>query len=409
VELRDALTLALAVIAVAAMCVAAVAWRTRGQADQSRDAALDRLGRLSDANVLLFQLHQVTQALPASLDLTEVLDVTMDQMRGLFDAGGAAIVLYEESDSSWHTVRRHGLRADAAFGRDDLPPPLPRTVAVSSAGRVDALPPAGRGLDPSSGSGLYGVLTARGSTIGVVALEHPDAAHFSERDVELLNGFVDAAALAIDNARWFGRLRTLGADEERSRIAKDLHDRTGQSLAYLAFELDRIAKKAGHGDDVTDALDALRSDVRKVVGEVRDTLYDLRTDVSEADGLGRTLEAFLSRVQERSGLRTELEAEEGARLPLLREREIWRLAREAITNAERHARATTLTVRWRCDGHRAELEVLDDGVGVADVEGGSLDGPGLATLRERAASIGASLSVTAGPDRGTRVRCTLAG
>jgi signal transduction histidine kinase len=409
IELQNAVTLALAVIAVAAVCVAAYSWRTTGRADQSRQAALDRLGRLSDANVLLFQLHQVTQALPASLDLTEALDVTMDQLRELFDAGGAAIVLYEESDSSWHTVRRHRLQAEAAFGRDDLPPPLARAVAVRSASRVDALPAAGRGLDPSSGSGLYGVLTARGSTIGVVALEHPDAVHISDRDVELLNGFVDAAALAIDNARWFGRLRTLGADEERSRIAKDLHDRTGQSLAYLAFELDRIAKKAGKGDDVTGALDALRGDVRKVVGEVRDTLYDLRTDVSEADGLASTLEAFLDRVQERSGLRTDLEADEAARLPLLREREIWRLAREAITNAERHARASSLTVRWRCDGRRAELEVVDDGVGIADVEGGSLDGLGLASLRERAASIGASLSVTSGPDRGTRVRCTLAG
>ena len=54
-------------------------------------------------------------------------------------------------------------------------------------------------------------------------------------------------ALAIDNARWFGRLRTVGADEERTRIARDLHDRIGQSLAYLAFELDRIVTTEGRG------------------------------------------------------------------------------------------------------------------------------------------------------------------
>ena len=77
-----------------------------------------------------------------------------------------------------------------------------------------------------------------------MSIEHADAHHFTGRDVELLAGFVEPAALAIDNARWFGRLRTVGADEERTRIARDLHDRIGQSLAYLAFELDRIVKTA---------------------------------------------------------------------------------------------------------------------------------------------------------------------
>jgi signal transduction histidine kinase len=400
VELRDIVTLALAVIAVVAVGVAAYSWRTTGRADQSRAAALDRLGRLSDANVLLFQLHQVTQSLPASLDLTEVLDATTDQLRELFDADGTAIVLFEESDRAWHTVRRHVLQAAPQFADGALPPPLARTVAVRSTAREGHLQgAAGPGLDPSSCSGLYGVLTARGATIGVIALEHRDEDHFTERDVELLTGFVDAAALAVDNARWFGRLRTLGADEERSRIAKDLHDRTGQSLAYLAFELDRIAKRSGQGHDVTEALDALRGDVRKVVGEVRDTLYDLRTDVSEADGMGSTLRTFLERVEERSGLAAELDLHETARLPLLREREVWRIAREALTNVERHAQATTVRVRWTCDGHRAELEVHDDGVGTA----------GLGNLRERAASIGATLSIAAEPGQGTQVRCTLAG
>jgi signal transduction histidine kinase len=410
VDLRDALTLALAVVAVAALSVAAWSVRRRGRADQSRAAALDRLGRLSDANVLLFQLHQVTQTLPASLDLTEVLDATTAQLRDLFDADGTAIVLYEESDRAWHTVRRHRLRAPARLADDEVPAPVARAIAVRSAAREGRLRgSAGPGLDPTSGSGLYGVLTARGSTIGVIALEHGDEDHFAERDVELLTGFVDAAALAIDNARWFGRLRTLGADEERARIAKDLHDRTGQSLAYLAFELDRISKQAGQGKAVAPAVDALRGDVRKVVAELRDTLYDLRTDVTAAAGLASTLGAFLDRLRERSGLRTELVAEERARLPLLQEREVWRIAREALTNAERHAQASSIIVTWRCDGHGADLEVADDGVGLADGGGGSLGATGLGVLRERAASIGATLTVSSGPQGGTRVRCTLAG
>ncbi|HJR24463.1 MAG TPA: GAF domain-containing sensor histidine kinase [Acidimicrobiales bacterium] len=389
--------------------VAGYARRISGEADLRREAAMDRLGRLTDANVLLFQLHQVTQTLPASLDLTDVLDTTMEQLRELFPATGVAILLHEEADLAWHTVRRHGLQAAPTHVDGALPAPLARTVAVRSTAHVDDLAAAGPGLDGASRAGLYGPLMARGSTIGLIALEHGVGTSFTDRDEELLTGFVDAAALAIDNARWFGRLRSVGADEERARIARDLHDRTGQSLAYVAFELDRITKQAAKGADTTASLDALRGDVRKVVGELRDTLYDLRTDVTDADGLVSTLEAFLARVGQRSGLETDLRSEESARLPRRQERELWSIAREAITNVERHARATRVEVTWRCDGTAAHLEVEDDGVGMASVDGGSLGAPGLVSLRERAAGIGATLSVVTGPGRGTRVRCTLAG
>src|SRR5580765_8571339 len=139
----------------------------------------------------------------------------------------------------------------------------------------------GPGLAPRMYSGIYTVLLARGAVIGLVSLEHADLGHFSDRDVELLKGFAEPAALAIDNARWFARLRTVGAEEERTRIARDLHDRIGQSLASLAFELDRIVKSDTKGVPVGPSLVQLRSDLRDLIREVRETLYDLRTDVSE--------------------------------------------------------------------------------------------------------------------------------
>jgi signal transduction histidine kinase len=251
-------------------------------------------------------------------------------------------------------------------------------------------------------------LSARGSIIGLLSIEHNETHHFSARDEELLAGFAEPAALAIDNARWFGRLRTVGADEERTRIARDLHDRIGQSLAYLAFELDRIVKSSGTRDQaVTHSLDQLRGDVRGVIGEVRDTLYDLRTDVTDSASLPVTLEVFLNRVRERSGLQVGMRSQETGRLPILQEREIWRIAQEAITNVERHARATQVTVTWRCDGRTAVLEVADDGIGFPEGHTGRLDSYGMLGMRERAASIGATLTVSSQPGKGTRVRCVV--
>jgi signal transduction histidine kinase len=388
--------------------VAGYARRISGEADQRQILALDRLGRLSDANALLFQLHQVTQTLPASLDLDEVLDTTMSQLRELFDFQSVALVLFDDTDRRWHTARREGGRPPSTMTQQELPPPLTRAVRLRSlVSEQNLLAGGGPGLNGSSGSGLYAVLPARGSMIGLLAIEHGDAHHFSSRDLELLTGFVEPAALAIDNARWFGRLRTVGADEERTRIARDLHDRIGQSLAYLAFELDRIVKTGATGGDTTASIDNLRNDVRGVIREVRDTLYDLRTDVTEAQSLSTTLEAFLERVKDRSGLVVRLRAHETGRLAILQERELWRIAQEAVANVERHARATQVTVSWRCDGRDGRLEIADDGIGFPVNNAGRLDSYGLLGMRERADSIGATLVVDSQPGHGTRVRCTL--
>lgn len=390
--------------------VAGYARRISGEAEQRQTAALDQVGRLSDANALLYQLHQVTQTLPASLDLDEVLDATCAQLSDLFDYDALAIVLWDDTDEQWHTVRREGGRPPSHMTSADLPAPLAKSMRLKRlVSETNLLSTGGPGLAGSAGSGVYAVLSTRGAIIGLVSIEHGQPHHFSHRDVELLGGFAEPAALAIDNARWFGRLRTVGADEERTRIARDLHDRIGQSLAYLAFELDRIVKhNTGSDQVITQALDQLRGDVRGVIGEVRDTLYDLRTDVTETQSLTTTLEAFLDRVRERSGLLVGLRAQETARLPILQEREMWRVAQEAVTNVERHAQATNVSVTWRSDGHGATLEISDDGVGFPITNAGRLDSYGILGMRERAASIGATLTVDSQPGRGTRIRCALA-
>ena len=222
-----------------------------------------------------------------------------------------------------------------------------------------------------------------------------------------MNGFVEPVALAIDNARWFARLRTVGADEERTRIARDLHDNIGQSLAYLGFELDRLVTKEQNGEQLGTPLEQLRNDLRGVIGEVRDTLYDLRTDVSDAQEIGEVLQQFAERLMERSELDIRIYADAGHRLPLLQEREMWRIAQEALVNVERHAQAGAAAVRWRCDGEAAALEVADDGKGFPAGKAGRIDSYGIMGMRERASSIGATLEIHSEEGRGTVIRCFL--
>lgn len=385
--------------------IAGYARRVTGEADRAHSLALDRLGRLADANTLLYSLHRVAQSLPASLDLEDVLDTTMGRLRDLFTFDGATVLLLDETDESWVVVRWDGPRPAPSYPTHELPIPLREALAVRHPVMVDELLHEGGGVSAEMVSGLYAALPAREATVGIVALEHRKEAHFELRDMELLNGFVEPAALAIDNARWFARLRTVGADEERTRIARDLHDRIGQSLAYLAFELDRIVKADDQGKPVTKQLGQLRNDVRGVIGEVRDTLYDLRTDVTDAKDMPATLQEFLDRVGARSSLETRLDLRVTGRLPLLQERELWRIAQEAVTNVERHAKATKVVVTWQSDGARALLLVADNGIGFPSSKAGRLDSYGIVGMRERAASIGATLDISGTPDVGTTVRC----
>jgi len=101
--------------------------------------------------------------------------------------------------------------------------------------------------------------------------------------------------------------------------------------------------------------------------------------------------------------------ESTARLPLVQERELWRIAQEAITNVERHARATHLRVRWRCDGHSAQLTVADDGRGFPVEAPRRSDSFGLTGMQERANAIGATLLVESEPYVGTLLECRLDG
>jgi len=277
--------------------------RITGEAGRQRSLAMNRMERLTDANSLLYSLHRVAQTLPASLDLSDVLDTTMGRLRSLFDYDTMALLVFDDTDASWQVMRSEGTSLPLRLGPTMLPNPLKTAIAQNRLIDMANLPAARTiGLNENSGSGLYTTLTARGQIIGLLAIESTTPGNYDERTVQMLNGFVGPVALAVDNARWFGRLRTMGADEERTRIARDLHDRIGQSMAFLAFELDRVIKHHGEGKDISVPLDQLQTDVRHVIREIRDTLSDLRTDVSDDKGLQDTIADFAERLTDRSGV-----------------------------------------------------------------------------------------------------------
>ncbi|MEL6984503.1 MAG: GAF domain-containing sensor histidine kinase, partial [Actinomycetota bacterium] len=250
------------------------------------------------------------------------------------------------------------------------------------------------------GSGLYLRLVVRNTDIGLVGLEHSEEGHYDQGDRELLAGMAEMLALTLANARSFNQLRSLAADEERTKIARDLHDRLGQYLTYIALELERI-----NTESPSTAIKELHEDVQGAIGEFRDTLLELRVAVSAE----RPLSVVLGEVVERFARRSEVDvnltvSDRADRLPSRVETEFLRIAQEALTNIQKHAKATKVDLSWTVADGEGLLVIEDDGRGFQTSQGIRGSAYGLVGMRERAASVGAVLHIASEPGQGTVVR-----
>ena len=382
-----------------------LAHRAAHDAARQQQVAHDRVSRLADANSLLFALQRVAQTLPASLDLEEVLDSTVGRLRTMVRPEVFAVFLVESGTKQAIPARTHGIDSARSYSLDHLPAGLRQALESPKTIRLDNVP-AGGGISPGARSGLYAALRARGALIGFVAVEAPTTAAFGPQQTEVVHGLSEPFGIAIDNARMFGRIRTIATDEERTRIARELHDHVGSSLALIGFEVDRALSVASEGGETMPVLRELRDHVSAVVREVRDTLYDLRTDITESRDLAATTAEFLLRLGQRSGIETHTDFDIGERLPMTIERELWQIMREAMVNAERHAHAGRIEVSCRRTDTGLVCVVRDDGVGL-DATRARHDSYGLVGMRERAHRLDAELSVCTPPNGGTEVRITL--
>lgn len=362
-----------------------------------------QMQQLTDVNSLLLDLHAASERVPMPLELAGAAAWVVDRLDDAFSPDVAAIILRDPVTQVWRFSAAKGLRPGAVGSSVELPP-----TVESAAGVMEpvSLGVRDQGLDYASTWGIYSALRARGELIGLVAVECRERRPDYPSDRHKLAGLASAAALAVDNARWLERIHTFGVEQERSRLARDLHDHVGQSMMYLGLELDRLVK-ANEGRAVAQDLLTLRGDVRALLTELRDTLVDLRTDVSPEQDLGSVLQSLTDRVTRRGRVSAACALEVERRLPLPLEREVWRIAQEAVVNAERHARATKVNVMWFCHQRWALLEVSDDGVGVVGGVRPRKGSYGLVGMRERADAIGANLDIRSESGKGTTVTLRL--
>lgn len=388
-----------AVIDVLAGACGAVAYRAGKERDRRFAPTRDDQIRLAAANDLLTALHGVAATLSAPLDLVEVLAAARDRV-GHFGADHITLVLAETSGEGWRTEFTDGVHIPATHAVHDIPPLF--AAALSSHEPVvvpDFAAGKSNGWSPVSRSGMAIALRVRSEILGVLTVEYDHVDAMTHDDVTWLGGLAANLALSIDNAQWFVRIRSLGAEAERARIARDLHDRLAQSLAYVALELERIDRTRGETE-----LARVIEVVRDSIAELRTTLYELRTTPTEERSLTAVLREYTDRFTARTGIAVTLRTQdEDLRFAQPIEVELWRILQESLTNVERHAQATRAWVTVSNGGDRAIVEVRDNGKGFRPAVVAT-DHYGIVGMRERADAINAHLTIDSEPGAGTCVR-----
>ena len=193
--------------------------------------------------------------------------------------------------------------------------------------------------------------------------------------------------------------RVVEAQEvERRRLARELHDETGQTLTSMLVDLKRLDESPGGADHELAA--SLRASVVDTLRGLRRIVVELRPKALDDLGLVPALESLAATVASRTDLQVEFEAGEFPRLPADSETALYRIVQEALTNVVRHSGARTAYVFLESSGDRARLVVRDDGDGF-DAPYTGREGFGLAGIRERAQLLGGRVEVTSAIGRGT--------
>jgi two-component system, NarL family, sensor histidine kinase UhpB len=211
-----------------------------------------------------------------------------------------------------------------------------------------------------------------------------------------------------EERRRSGQLAMRAQEEERRRLARDLHDEVNQALTAILLRLEALAQETP--PERVPEVAELKRLVNQAMGELLNLARQLRPSALDDHGLVPALEAQLKRFSTRTGIEVRLRTDgDPNELPEVIQTAIYRVTQEALTNVARHAGATAVEVDLRGDEGRAELRVRDDGAGfdpgairrAGTVEPGA--GLGLSGMAERARLVGGELDVRSSPGSGTTV------
>ncbi len=339
--------------------------------------------------------RELDRAVRADLSLRPLLDRLLEQMIGACEAAGGAIFLGDAE----HDRLEAWVRIGAA-------PPEELAWTVVRDGRVSTL----RNGD-STPYAIGAPLHVGGRIQGAaVLIRSTRELGFRARQIDLLSALASSAALFVRNIQLYARSEEAAITEERTRIAREIHDGLAQDLAFMVLKASAAQKLLGRGrdDEAQRELRELTNQLRLDAREVRRVIFALRPLDIEALGFLPALKKFIKEFAQANEVQIEFDVRgDVKRLPPKLETALFRLIQEALNNVRKHAGAQHARVELRCHKKRAVLHIRDDGRGfdvAAALQAARKQGSvGLIQMQERAERAGGSFKIESSPNQGTHI------
>jgi nitrate/nitrite-specific signal transduction histidine kinase len=356
----------------------------------------------------LATLNAIAAATNRSLDLEESLSAALEQTLLAMELNaGAAYCLTE--DAELKQVVQRGL-TPAFFDElaewealyEVFDPAYPSTSCLETG----ALPQENLRAALEAGSIcqlVLVVLRAKGRPVGLMCLGAGSAPLRAE-ELALLQSIGEQAAVAVENARLYEKAEETAVAEERSRLARDLHDAVTQTLFAASLTAEALPQVMEIDPELgRTRLAELRGMTRGALAEMRTLLLELRPGALVEERLENLLRQLAEATGSRARLSTRLELQGSGRLPGAVQTAFYRTAQEALNNVSKHACASEVSIWLNYDPRRAEMVIVDNGVGfiLAPASGSHF---GLAIMQERAASTGGWCTIRSEPGAGTQIR-----
>jgi signal transduction histidine kinase len=363
----------------------------------------------------LESLNEIGDALAGELELEPLLGLIARRLRSLVQARLVLIALPDPSTEGLRIAAADGEGSDAyGLVGTELALGASKTGRVLQRGRserVDSVlddpeidQQAARRI--GARSALYVPLIVESRPIGVAVVHDKlgPSPSFNDEDVRLTESLAVRAATAVELSQRVSRdavRRVVEAQEnERARLARELHDETGQALTSIILGLKSLDDRVD-GEEGRAAVAELRELVVSTLHDVRRLAVELRPAALDDFGLVPAIERLLDTVGEQSGLTVDLQSEFGdLRLPTDTETTLYRIAQEALTNVLKHAEAKRVTVILSHSDSAVRLVVQDNGRGF-DPGTARDGGVGLLGMRERVALVEGRLTVESTEGAGT--------
>ncbi|MBX3083622.1 MAG: GAF domain-containing sensor histidine kinase [Anaerolineae bacterium] len=385
------------------------------QAAPCKSAAINLDGQ-QGTETLLDALVNISRRIASMEDADSVLINIISLARELMCADSATLALYEPNHqlNFKYQVTNGELLTSEATAVDN---PIILNVAMLGEAqcfaRAESRPELVWHLDQRAfhaAAAAIVPLQLNQTPLGVLWLGRLAAEPFGSTDLIGLSHLANQAVIVLEHASMAARLQSLAVLQERSRIAREMHDSLAQILGYLSLETQTLEALVQQGNQATllKELQDARALIKSAQADVRENILSLRTTLSGDTGFLAALSEYVDEFGLQSGIKACVQNNTLGEWSLSQfaETQAVRIIQEALTNVRKHAHASHVSVEIETTDGYLNIDIADNGVGMSEnaIKHGHF---GLQTMRERAENVGGSLVVMSLPGEGTTVHLNL--